>query len=112
MVTGEITMVKTGIYQGRRVPLDKIMKAPELKGKQYKVYTMDGNKVVKVGFGDPNMRTKRQFPKARANFRARHRCDTDPAPKTSARYWACVVWDDKPISELLRGAAGKGRYRY
>ncbi len=104
--------MKYGIYQNRKVPLDKIMKAPELKNKQYKVYVMDGGKVKKIGFGDPNMRTKRQYPKARKNFRARHACDTKPPKKTSARYWACKVWDDKPIADLLRGKAGKGRYKY
>mgnify|MGYP003335176283 FL=1 len=101
-----------GSYNNRKVQLDKIMRAPELKNKQYKVYVKNGDKVVKIGFGDPNMRTKRQYPAARANFRARHRCDSDPADKTTARYWACVVWDDKPISDLLRGSAGKGRHRY
>lgn len=102
--------MKFGIYDNRKVPLDKIMKAPELKNKQYKVYVDDGKKIIKVGFGDPNMRTKRQYPKARENFRARHKCDTDPAQKTSARYWACKVWDDKPIADLLKRQ--KGRYRY
>lgn len=101
---------KYGIYNGRKVPLDKIMKAPELKNKQYKVYVDDGKNIKKIGFGDPNMRTKRQFPKARASFRARHKCDTNPAPKTSARYWSCVVWDDKPISELLKRQ--KGRHKF
>lgn len=101
---------KYGVYQGRKVPLDKIMRAPELKNKQYKVYVDSGKDIMKIGFGDPNMRTKRQYPKARANFRARHKCDTDPPEKTSARYWACMVWSDKPIAELMKGA--KGRYRY
>jgi len=101
-----------GIYQGRKVKLDKIMTAPELKNKQYKVYVEDGKKVKKIGFGDPNMRTKRQYPKAKANFRARHRCDTDPPKKTSARFWSCMVWDDIPISDLLKGKAGKGRYKF
>ncbi len=72
----------------------------------------DGTNVKKIGFGDPNMRTKRQYPKARASFRARHKCDSNPAKKTSARYWACVVWDDVPIADLLSGKAGKGRYKY
>ena len=101
-----------GLYQGRKVKLNKIMKAPELKNKQYKVYVKDGKKVKKIGFGDPNMRTKRQYPKARASFRARHKCDSNPAKKTSARYWACAVWDDVPIADLLSGKAGKGRFRF
>jgi len=28
-------------------------------------------------------------PRANENFRARMRCDTDPASKLEARYWAC-----------------------
>lgn len=101
-----------GLYQGRKVRLDKIMKAPELKNKQYKVYVKEGKKVKKIGFGDPTVRTKRQYPKAKASFRARHRCDSDPPKKTSARYWSCKVWEDTPISELLKGKAGKGRFKF
>ena len=48
-------------------------------------------------------------PVARRSFRARHKCHT-AKDKLTARYWACKVWDDKPIADLLKRQ--KGRYRY
>lgn len=45
-----------------------------------------------VRFGDPNMEIKRDDPERRKSFRARHHCDTDPGPKTKARYWSCKQW--------------------
>lgn len=60
--------------------------------KKFSVYVKNekGN-VVKVNFGDPNMEIKRDDPKRRASFRARHNCD-NPGPKTKARYWSCKQW--------------------
>ena len=52
--------------------------------------TSKGN-VVKVNFGDPNMRIKKSNPKRRKSFRARHNCD-NPGPKWKARYWSCKAW--------------------
>ena len=40
--------------------------------------------VVKVNFGDPNMRIKKNDPERRKSFRARHNCD-NPGPKWKAR---------------------------
>jgi len=45
-----------------------------------------------VRFGDPNMEIKRDDPARRKSFRARHHCDTNPGPKTKARYWSCKQW--------------------
>lgn len=59
--------------------------------KKFKVYTKKGGKVVKVNFGDKNMRIKKSNPKRRKSFLARHRCDT-PGPKWKARYWSCLKW--------------------
>lgn len=60
--------------------------------KKFSVYVKNekGN-IVKVNFGDPNMEIKRDDPKRRASFRARHNCD-NPGPKTKARYWSCKQW--------------------
>ena len=55
------------------------------------VYVMDGDKVKRVTFGDPNMRIKKNQKGRRKNFRARHNCD-NPGPKTKARYWSCKAW--------------------
>jgi len=54
------------------------------------VKNASGN-VVKVNFGDPNMRIKKSNPERRKSFRARHRCE-NPGPKWKARYWSCRAW--------------------
>jgi hypothetical protein len=76
-------------YQGRDVPLGKPMQGDV---KKFKVYVKNpkGN-VVKVNFGDPNMRIKKSNPARRKSFRARHNCD-NPGPRTKARYWSCRKW--------------------
>ena len=76
-------------YQGRKVKLNKPMRGDV---KKFKVYVKNpkGN-VVKVNFGDPDMKIKRSNPKRRKSFRARHNCDS-PGPKHKARYWSCRKW--------------------
>jgi len=85
--------VTKAMYQGKEVSLDKPFRLPAGSTKKFGVYVKDGDKVKKVTFGDPNMEIRRDDPKARANFRARHSCDT-ASDKTSARYWSCRMWDD------------------
>lgn len=76
-------------YQGRKVQLGKPMKGDVKKSKVY-VKGPKGN-VVKVNFGDKNMRIKKNIPGRRKNFRARHNCD-NPGPRWKARYWSCRAW--------------------
>ena len=76
-------------YQGRKVTLNKPMQGDVKKSKVY-VKNEKGN-VIKVNFGDPNMKIKKSNPKRRKSFRARHNCD-NPGPKTKARYWSCRAW--------------------
>jgi len=76
-------------YQGRKVPLGKPMKGDVKKSKVY-VKNPKGN-VVKVNFGDKNMRIKKSNPGRRKSFRARHNCD-NPGPRWRARYWSCRAW--------------------
>jgi len=76
-------------YQGREVKLGKPMAGDVKKSKVY-VRGPKGN-VVKVNFGDPNMRIKKSNPARRKSFRARHNCD-NPGPKWKARYWSCRAW--------------------
>jgi hypothetical protein len=76
-------------YQGRTVPLGKPMKGDVKKSKVY-VKNAKGN-VVKVNFGDKNMRIKKNIPGRRKNFRARHHCE-NPGPRWKARYWSCRAW--------------------
>jgi hypothetical protein len=76
-------------YQGRKVPLGKPMRGDVKKSKVY-VKNPQGN-VVKVNFGDPDMKIKKSNPDRRKNFRARHNCD-NPGPRHKARYWSCRAW--------------------
>ena len=76
-------------YQGRKVTLNKPMKGDVKKSKVY-VKNAKGN-VVKVNFGDKNMKIKKSNPKRRKSFRARHNCK-NPGPKWKARYWSCKAW--------------------
>ena len=82
-------------YQGKTVTLNKPSRIgkgePGHGRKKFKVYVKDGDKVKKVMFGDPNMPVRKNNPKARASFRARHKCST-AKDKTTARYWACKDW--------------------
>jgi hypothetical protein len=76
-------------YRGREVKLGKPMAGDVKKSKVY-VRGPKGN-VVKVNFGDPNMRIKKSNPARRKSFRARHNCD-NPGPRWKARYWSCRAW--------------------
>ena len=83
-------------YQGRKVQLGKIMQGDI---KKFKVYVKnDKGKVVKVNFGfggksakGKRMPIKKNNPKRRKSFRARHNCD-NPGPRWKPRYWACRTW--------------------
>jgi hypothetical protein len=80
-------------YQGRKVKLNEPTRAPSGDKKKFYVYVKNekGN-IIKLGFGDPNMEIKRDDPKRRKAFRARHSCDDDIGPKYKARYWSCYQW--------------------
>ena len=92
-------------YKGKTVTLNKPMRGDS---KKFKVYVNTGKKnadgsikVKKVNFGhggttakkagQKTLKIRKNNPKARAAFRARHRCD-NPGPKTMARYWSCKKW--------------------
>lgn len=88
-----IEMIEPGLneaeYHGRKVQLGKPMQGDV---KKFKVYVKnDKGNVVKVNFGDPNMRIRKNNPARRRSFRARHRCHT-AKDRTSARYWSCRKW--------------------
>ena len=82
-------------YQGRKVKLGKPSQGDV---KKFKVYVKNpkGN-VVKVNFGHggpgkgKGMSIKKDNPKAKKSFRARHNCD-NPGPRHKARYWSCKKW--------------------
>jgi hypothetical protein len=78
-------------YQGRKVSLGKPFLTPGgPKKRSVYVKNAKGN-VVKVNFGDPNMRIKKSIPARRKSFRARHNC-SNPGPRDKARYWSCRAW--------------------
>ena len=90
-----ITVIQSGLneaeYQGRTVKLGKPFLTPDgPKKRSVYVKNQKGN-VVKVNFGDPNMRIKKNIPARRKSFRARHKCAT-AKDRTSARYWSCRAW--------------------
>lgn len=90
-------------YKGRDVPLGKPMKGDTAK---FKVYVKDkktGN-VKKVNFGSKGMEIRRDNPKARKSFRARHGCGTARASdRTKAAFWSCRMWSTKPVSKIVGG---------
>jgi len=71
--------------------------------KKFSVYVKnDKGNIVKVNFGDQKLSIKRDNPERRKNFRARHKCDSDPRAKdkTTAKYWSCKFWSKKNVSDL------------
>ena len=62
------------------------------KSKKFAVLAKDGDDIKLIRFGDPNMRIKKSNPERKKSFRARHKCDTNPPSKLSARYWSCKKW--------------------
>ena len=83
------SLIEEAEYKGRKVTLNKPMQGDS---KKFKVYVKNekGN-VVKVNFGAKGMNIKKNNPKRRKAFRARHKCD-NPGPKWKARYWSCKKW--------------------
>ena len=78
-------------YQGKKVTLNKPFRTPDGPKKRSVYVKNDKGNVVKVNFGDPNMRIKKSNPARRRSFRARHNC-ANPGPRTKARYWSCRKW--------------------
>lgn len=76
--------------------------------KKFSVYVKNqkGN-VVKVNFGDPKMRIKRDDPGKRRGFRARHNCD-NPGPKWKAKYWSCRMWSKPSVTKILKESLETG----
>jgi len=92
----DLGLLNEAEYQGRKVQLGKIMQGDV---KKFKVYVKnDKGKVVKVNFGfggksakGKRMVIKKNNPKRRKSFRARHNC-SNPGPRWKPRYWACRTW--------------------
>lgn len=89
-------MMSEGKYDGKK--LGKPMRGDVKKFKVY-VKNKKGN-VVKVNFGDPNMEIKRDDPKRKKSFRARHKC-SQAKDRTTPKYWSCRMWSKKPVSKIV-----------
>ena len=89
------------LTEAEKKTLNKPFRTPS-GPKKFGVYVKnDKGNVVKVSFGDPKMRIKRDDPGSRRGFRARHNCD-DPGPKWKARYWSCRFWSRPSVTKLLK----------
>ena len=84
------TIIQEAKYHGRTVTLNKPMRGDIKKSKVYVKDPKTGS-IVKVNFGDPNMKIKSYIPARRKSFRARHKCD-QKKDKTTAGYWSCKAW--------------------
>lgn len=88
--------------EAEKKTLNKPFRTPK-GSKKFAVYVKnDKGNIIKLPFGDKNLSIKRDNPKNRKAFRARHQCDTNPGPKWKARYWSCKFWSNKPVSEILK----------
>ena len=83
-------MNSSGTYGTRTVTLYKPFYTPG-ESKKMAVFVEKDGKVIKVRFGDPNMKNRRYNEAARKSFRARHKCNTAHDIST-ARYWSCAQW--------------------
>jgi hypothetical protein len=88
---GSVELINEAKYKGKKVTLNKPFYTPGGPKKRSVYVKNEKGNVVKVNFGDPNMKIKKSDPKRRKSFRARHNCD-NPGPKTSAKYWSCRAW--------------------
>lgn len=85
---------RTGVYQGKTVPLD----SPKRGGsKKFYVFVNSGRKnaegrvvAKKVSWGDKNLSVKNVSDKARKSFLARHKC-SQKSDRQTAGWWACNV---------------------
>ncbi|NDE15833.1 hypothetical protein EBZ80_12970 [bacterium] len=84
------TQTKQVQFAAKHPPLNKPMQGDVKKSKVYVRHPETGN-IVKVNFGDKEMRIRKNEPDRRKSFRARHNCD-NPGPKHKARYWSCRAW--------------------
>jgi hypothetical protein len=94
---------KTASDKNKGKKLNKPFRTPG-GPKKFSVYVKnDKGNIVKVNFGDPKRKIRRDDPERRKNFRARHNCDS-PGPKWKARWWSCRNWEaGRSVSDNLKG---------
>lgn len=87
----EKEQLSEAVYHGKKVTLNKPFLTPDGPKKRSVYVKNDKGNIVKVNFGDPNMRIKKNIPERRKSFRARMHCD-NPGPKWKSNYWSCRAW--------------------
>lgn len=89
-------------HRGKKVTLNKPSSGDVKKYKVFVTHPETGN-VVKVNFGDPNMRIRRDNPEAKKSFRARHKCDEKnfKNDRHTAGYWSCRLWSTEKVSDIV-----------
>lgn len=98
----EEDLVMEAKYKGKEVSLNKPFRTPS-GPKKYAVYVKNKNgNVIKVTFGDPNLKGNWNDKAAQRSFVARHKC-SQKNDKTKAGYWSCRI-------HKLLGNRGTGRY--
>jgi hypothetical protein len=94
----EVYRMNESEYKGKKVKLGKPMRGDV---KKFKVFVKNkSGKVVKVNFGDKKMEIKRDNPKRKKSFRARHKC-SQAKDRTTPKYWSCRMWSKKPVSKIV-----------
>ena len=89
-ILGEEEYLVEAKHRGKNVKLNKPFRTPG-GPKKFAVYVKNSSgNVVKVTFGDPNLRVRNNNPKAAKSFRARHKCD-QKKDRTTAGYWSCNI---------------------
>ena len=88
---GSTELINEAKYKAKKVTLNKPFYTPGGPKKRSVYVKNEKGNIVKVNFGDPNMKIKKSSPSHRKSFRARHNCE-NPGPKTKARYWSCRAW--------------------
>jgi len=90
----DINLSQQILAEKRKKTLNKPFRTPNGPKKRSVYVKNDKGNVVKVNFGDPNMKIKKSDPGRRKNFRARHNCDAVEKKKDvfSAGYWSCKNW--------------------
>ena len=94
--TSDVKRTSSGrlTYRGESFPAYNKQVRTTGRKKKFKVLAKKGDQVKIVRYGDPNMSIKKDQPKRRKSFRARHSCDAVEKKKDvfAASYWSCKNW--------------------
>lgn len=80
-------------YQDKEVSLGSPKRNTSGSGGKFVVYVKDGDKVKRITYGSPDMKTNWNEEDARRSFAARHKCATK-TDKTTKGYWSCRAHKD------------------